>query len=260
MKIRDEIAQANEKHWNKMVKEACGFTIPWLYLDLENLILFACGRLDPIPEPLNIITPATIVRDVKDKNVLCLACGGGQQSAVFCLLEARVTVVDLSQGQLEGDQKAARYFGYEVKTIHADMRDLSMLDDGSYDLVYGTGVCYIPDAREVYTEVARVIKHGGLYRNDWTQPAINFLIWNEDRYRITQPYCVKTYKRADGAIEFRHYMDDIFNGLLEQGFAIHQVHELSRDVQPDPHAQPGSWTYEDTYFGGHFVVVAEKRK
>ena len=73
-----------------------------------------------------------------------------------------------------------------------------------------------------------------------------------------QPYYIKKFIPEDGAIEFRHYMDDIFNGLLAQGFTILQVEDLSRYVQLDPHALPGSWEYEDTYFGGHFVIVAKK--
>lgn len=53
-------------------------------------------------------------------------------------------------------------------------------------------------------------------------------------------------------------MDDIFNGLIENGFTIRQVEDLYRDVEPDEHAVCGGWTHESTYVGGQFVVVARK--
>lgn len=111
------------------------------------------------------MTPRNILTDVDDKDVLCLASGGGQQSAVFGLLGARVTVVDLAQGQLAGDREAAAHYGYEVTTIQADMRDPSCLDDESFDLVFqATSMGYVPHVREVYSQVARVLRSGGLYR------------------------------------------------------------------------------------------------
>ncbi len=258
MRERDEVARANEPFWERMVREGCGFTIPWLDLDPNVIRQFAEGKLDPVPEPLTAMSPGNILAEVEGKDVLCLACGGGQQSAVFALVGARVTVVDLAQGQLEGDRKAAAHYGYEVTTIHGDMRDLSLLDDGSFDIVYGTAVCYVPDTRQVYSEVARVLRPGGLYRSDWRQPAIHFVAWDGNGYRVTKPYSEKTDQREDGALEFRHYMDDIFNGLLEVGLSIRQVADLSRRVKPDLQAFPGSWTHERAYSGGEFVVVARK--
>ena len=139
-----------------------------------------------------------------------------------------------------------------------DMRDLSPLDDESFDVVYGTALAYVPDAREVYRQVARVLRPGGLYRTDCEQPAIRFLIWDGSRYRTSKPYIEKIERREDGGIEFRHYIDDIFNGLLEVGLSIPQVEDLCRDVKPDVEAPPGTWDHVRTYVGGYFVVVAQK--
>jgi SAM-dependent methyltransferase len=258
MREKDEVATANERHWEKMVEEGCGYTIPWLDLDPDTIRRYARGELDPVPEHLNGITPRTILADVEGKDVLCLAAGGGQQSAVFGLLGARVTVVDLAQGQLEGDQKAAEHYGYEVTTIHSDIRDLSCLDDESFDMVYGTAICYVPDTRQVYSEVARVLRQDGTFRVDFHQPTVHFVAWDGEGYRITKPYFEKLDRRADGAIEFRHYMDDIFNGLVDVGLSIRQVVDWSRSKKPDPQALPGSWTHEESYIGGRFIILAKK--
>lgn len=96
MRERDEVAAANERLWEKEVQEGCGFTIPWLELDPELIKQYAEGTLEPVSEPLTEMSPHNILADVDGKDVLCLACGGGQQSAVFALLGARVTVVDIA--------------------------------------------------------------------------------------------------------------------------------------------------------------------
>ena len=260
MREKDEVAAANEQLWENEVRRGCGYTIPWLALDADVIRQYAEGTLEPVPETLAVMSPRGILAEVDGKDVLCLASGGGQQSAVFALLGARVTVVDLAQGQLEGDRKAAAHYGYEITTIHGDMRDLSMLDAESFDIVYGTALCYVPDTREVYRQVARVLRPGGLYRIDSGQPAIHFVDWDGTGYKIMKPYVERVERREDGGIEFRHYMDDIFNGLLEAGLSIRQVEDLSRHVKPDLDAAPGTWTHESTYWGGHFVVVARKEQ
>lgn len=258
MKQKDEVATANELLWEREVEKGCGYTIPWLELDPEALRQYASGALEPVPKPLSAMSPCNVLAGVEGQDVLCLACGGGQQSAVFGLLGARVTVIDLAQGQLKGDRTAAAHYGYEITTIHGDMRDLSMLDAGAFDVVYGTAVCYVPDARQVYREVARALRPGGLYRSDWGQPAIHFMAWDANAYRVTEPYAQKIDRREDGGMEFRHYMDDIFNGLLDVDLSVVQVEDLSRHVSPDVQASPGSWTHESNYVGGSFVVVARK--
>lgn len=258
MREKDEIAIINEKHWERMVEDECGYTIPWLDLDADLIRQYARGELAPVPESLTVMSPCNILADVEGKDVLCLASGGGQQSAVFGVLGARVTVVDLAQGQLEGDRKAAAHYGYDITTIHSDMRDLSCLDDESFDIVYGTAICYVPDTRQVYSEVARILRLGGVFRMDFGQPAVHFITWDGDGYRVSKPYFEKIDRREDGAIEFRHYMDDIFNGLIDTGMSIRHVMDLSRYEKPDPQALPGSWAHEAPYIGGHFVIVATR--
>jgi SAM-dependent methyltransferase len=258
MSKQDDIALANEQHWNRMVEEGCGYTIPWLDLDVATIRRYASSQLDPVPGPLIHIYPSNLLASVEGRDVLCLALGGGQQSAVFGVLGARVTVVDLAEGQLKGDRQAAAHYGYEVTTIHADMRDLSCLPDQAFDLVYGTALCYIPDVHEVYAGIARVLRTGGLFRVDTGQPAVHFVAWDGEGYRITRPYADRIDRRDSGAMEFRHYMDDIFNGLLDLGFSIQRVCEAPYYRHLDPSVPPGSWTHEQAYVAGGFAIVARK--
>jgi SAM-dependent methyltransferase len=263
MSVEDEIAGRNERHWEKMVEEKCGFTIPWLDLRVEDIHAYIHG--DPNPSGVLLeIYPSSILADVKGKNVLCLASGGGQQSAVFGLLGAQVTVLDLTEGQLAGDRTAAAHYGYRLTAIKGDMRDLSTLRSGSFDLVYqAPAIGYVPDVRPVYSEVYRVLKKGGAYRVEFTNPATQFVdpdSWDGEGYRITVPYSVRRIEQ-DGreATDFRHYLSDIFNGLINEGFVVAEVHEAPAHLKMNGQTFPGgSWDHWLSHVQSLFAIVGNK--
>lgn len=261
MSIQDEAAIANQRLWEEEVKKGCGYTIPWLNLDVSLLRQYADGKLEFLPEPMTCIYPASVLANIEGQDVLCLASGGGQQSAVFSLLGARVTVVDLAEGQLEGDRKAAIHYGYDVTTFHADMRDLSCLNDNSFDLVFqANSTAYVPDIRQVYSEVARVLRLHGTYRVVNENPATFSVKWDGQKYGICTPYSERVEQRDDGGIEFRHYMDDIFNGLLDSELSIQRVYEEPFFRQQDSDAAAGSWNHERAYVAGGFIILARKEQ
>ena len=262
----DDIAAVNERHWEWAVKKRAGCTVPWLDLDPTLLRQHASGELETAPEPLDEIYPADVFANAEGKDVLCLATGGGQQSAVFGLLGARVTVFDLTQGQLEGDRRAAAHYGYELTTVQGDMRNLSLLADDSFDLVYqGNSMAWVPDVRQVYLGVVRVLRAGGTYRVDFTNPATEFVDWNGwdgESYRVTVPYAETERVEQSGgdgpdSIQFRHHMSDIFNGLLELGLSIQQVQDSPHYFRRSRAVRPGSWDHSLKYLGG-FAIVARK--
>lgn len=109
-------------------RRGVGYTIPSLDLDRDVVRQYARGGLVHASKLLTWVTPRSLQTDVEDRDVLCLVCGGDQQSAVLSLLGGRVTVVEMSQGQLDSDRTSAEHYGYEVTTIHGDMRDLSIVD------------------------------------------------------------------------------------------------------------------------------------
>jgi SAM-dependent methyltransferase len=251
----------------KEVKKGRGHTIPWLDLSLDQLRQYIRGdlgeaRLLGRREPKRFVNmhhgDLHALGDVAEKDVLCLSCGGGQQSAVFALLGARVTVVDIAEGQLEGDREAADHFGYDVRTVYADARDLSSLQPESIDIVWGMTPCYVPSIREIYAQVARVLRPGGLYRTDVTNPTNFVIAWDGGGYRINRPYCEPAFQREDGAIEFRHYMDDIFNGLSDNGLLLSRVEDHGRERQPPPDVEPGSYSHEGAWIGGGITIFAKK--
>ncbi len=146
----DEIAAYNQARWKALVDADALFTRPLLDLDAES----ARRKVDQEGR----------LGDVSGKDVLCLACGGGQQSVAFALLGSNVTVSDLSAEQLVRDDEAAAHYGFNIRTVQADMRDLSSFEKGSFDIVHHAySINFVPSVRQVFQHVARVLRSGGVY-------------------------------------------------------------------------------------------------
>ena len=152
-------------------------------------------------------------------------------------------------------------YGYDVATCHADMRDLSCLNENSFDLVFqADSMAYVPDVRHVYSEVAKVLRLQGTYRLVNASPATFSVNWDGEKYGISAPYSERIEQRDNGGIEFRHYMDDIFNGLLDSELSIQRVYEEPYSRLQDSEAPAGSWNHERAYVAGGFVILARKEQ
>ncbi|MFC1475626.1 class I SAM-dependent methyltransferase [Candidatus Zixiibacteriota bacterium] len=261
----DDLARRNRQAWEKDVQQNGPYTVPWLDLEPNVLRAFAKGEIETLPEPYVYIYPPEILRNLAGKDVLCLASGGGQQSVVFGLLGAKLTAWDLTEGQLAGDRRAAEHYGYEIKTIPGDMRDLSGITPESFDLVYqAISMCFVPDVRQVYREVARVLRPGGLYRVGHINPG-TYLVdedsWDGAAYHIAGPYFGGQLpeEEQDGFSEFRHHLSDVFNGLIDAGFTIEGVWEDPRHLQHDPQAQPGTDRHLLNSVQKFFCILVRKK-
>lgn len=247
----DEALVHNEAQFDQSVRKGAGSTIPCLDLSREVVRQFARSELDPLPPSLASRGhfPGIDLADLDGRDVLCLGAGGGQQSAILGLLGARVTVFELSQGQLEGDRTAAAHYGYEITTIHGDMQDLSCLADASFDVVFAPCSMYVPDIRKLFAECARVLKSEGVLSMGLLQPA------RQCRY-LGNLIRDDPYDPARHAIEYIHYMDDIFNGLVDAGLSLKEVTDEGRSregLRPVGSLDPAY--VED---GGYFIVVATR--
>jgi len=249
----DESTRYNLKRWKALVDSNALFTRPALSLDPAS----AREKLDP----------ESRLGDVAGKDVLCLACGGGQQSAAFALQGANVTVFDLSPDQLQRDQEAAAHYGVEIQTRQGDMRDLSSFEESSFDIVYHAySLGFVPDARAVFRQVARVTRSGGLYHFKCANPFVVGLTeraWNGEGYSLKHAYvdgAEVTYEDQDWVYdrskidakippprEYRHTLSTLFSSLVELGFVVLHISDYS-DFYPDPKAEPGTWD--------HFVSIA----
>ncbi len=243
----DEVARFNKARWEALAAAQVEFSRPMLNLTAES------ARA--------LVDEHGVLGDVSGKRVLCLASGGGQQSAAFALLGAQVTVVDLSETQLERDREALAHYGLSATLIAGDMRDLSGLDAQFFDVVRDAyAINFVPDAGVVFDQVRRVIRPGGLYRLYWANPfAFGFdeSDWNGQGYNLKRHYrdgepetnspnswdfldLDGVRQMIEGPREFNHRLSTVINGLIGRGFTLLGLWE---DGVPNLNAAPGSWEH-----------------
>jgi SAM-dependent methyltransferase len=258
----DEISEFLTRRWKALGEAGALFTRPWEGLDAAS----ARERVDP----------EDVLGDLTGKAVLCLAAGGGQQSAAFGALGARVTVLDLSEEQLERDRAAAERYGHNVRLEQGDIRDLDRFDDGSFDLVWHAySINFVPDPRPVIGGVGRVLRAGGDYVFMLANPFASGVLahdWDGHGYPVHRPY-------VDGAaIEFddpdwvvgpgaqvavpspREYRHTLGRVLDELALAGLRPVRLREHTSPPGGATPGSWDHFKSVIPPWFTIWAKRSR
>ena len=128
----------------------------------EQFITAREGRWSMVLTPIKPV-PGDWFPDLKDKNVLGLASGGGQQMPVFAARGAKCTVLDYSQKQIDSELLVAEREGYNINAIRADMTRPLPFDADTFDMIFHpVSNCYIEEVLPVWRECFRILKKGGL--------------------------------------------------------------------------------------------------
>jgi SAM-dependent methyltransferase len=253
----DELADFNRERWEALVAAGIEYGRPMLNLDKESAHAWIADQA---------LLPDEAIDNLAGKDVFVLAGGGGQQSAALSVLGAKVTVMDITEGQLVGDRRAAEHYGYTARIEQGDMRDLSRFADNAFDFVWQPySVNFVPDYRPVFDGVARVLRPGGCYRLDIENPFSGSIwedSWHEKGYALSKiyedgsehifhdPHWVVTgpegsTQRIVGPREFQHALGPLLTYLADLGFVLKGMWERPDDG--DPTAEPGTWE--------HFISV-----
>jgi ubiquinone/menaquinone biosynthesis C-methylase UbiE len=241
-------------------------SVPFTDLNAQGVIDYINGKADKLPHPYSgAIYPPFVLKGKEGKNVLCLASGGGQQSAFWGIAGADVTVFDIAKNQLDLDEKVSKQFGYKVKTIQGDMRNLACFQNQYFDHVdMGVALYAIPDLKQVYKEIARILKIGGTCRIEHINPAtypIEANSWDGIGYKISVPYSGGRFPPDDqNGYSFRHLFSEIFNYLITEDMQIKGVWESPFHLNSEIHGEPGTAEHCDCFVQYYFAIVAEKRK
>lgn len=243
----DEISKTNRERWNALANANVEYSRPFLDFTAEQAAEY--------------IYRYGILKDVAGKKVLCLASGGGQDTVAFGLLGADVTVLDLSDVQLERDRQGAAHHGLQVKTIQGDMRDLSVFADNQFDIVWQVySINFVPSVEPVFQGVRRVLKPGGVYflqfanpfaigldEEKWDGKAYPLNSFYRDGEDVSQQFAHWDVENADGAKikcdsphEFRHTLSTVLNSMTGSGFGLLGFWEWMR-ADKDP--EPGTWAH-----------------
>ena len=203
---------------------------------------------------------------IAGRSVLCLAAGGGSQSALYAAAGARVTVVDISGEMLALDRQVATERGLDITCVQASMDDLSGLASAAFDIVIQpVSTCYVPDVARVYREVARVTAAGGLYISQHKQPASLQASTQPtaDGYALVEPYyrsgplpdVAGSPHRESGTLEFLHPWEMLIGGMCRAGFAIE---DLIEPPHADPRAAIGTFGHRSRYVPPYVRIKARR--
>jgi SAM-dependent methyltransferase len=243
----------NRRAWDQLVEQRQRHTKP--------------ARDDDFAQPLLAVNAdGWLGKSIAGKRILCLAAGGGRQSALYAAAGAIVTVVDLSPAMLALDRQVASERNLQVRTVEASMDDLSMLPLAEFDIVVQpVSTCYVPDVCRVYCEVARVTSPGGLYISQHKQPAsLQSDVQPGARgYKLVEPYyrqgplpaVVGSQHREPGTLEYLHRWEELLGGLCRAGFVIEDVIE---PLHAKPDAEPGSFGHRSRYVAPYVRIKARR--
>ncbi|MBI1371805.1 MAG: methyltransferase domain-containing protein [Phycisphaera sp.] len=208
---------------------------------------------------------------IAGQRVLCLGAGGGTHGPLFAAAGASVTVVDLSDRQLEHDRRYADEHGVDITAVQSSIDDLQALGDASFDIVIQpVCTCYVRDLAAVYHHVARVLQPGGLYLSQHKHPASMqadaspISSADTDTYRVARAYvegvalpdAPGAAHREAGTVEYLHTLEALLGGLCRAGFVIEDVTE---PVRADALAPPGDPAHRAVYLPPYLKIKARRR-
>ena len=182
--------------------------------------------------------------DLAGAAVLELGCGGGQCTVAVAQRGADVTGIDLSAAQLAHARDLAAEHDVDADLLQADVTDLGMFADGSFDVAFNAWVFqWVGDLAACFDETYRVLRPGG--RFVFSVPHPFFDVVDPDSLQVVDSYFdtgrqVVSHDGGDvDQVTYRHSVGGVHNALREAGFQIEQLLEPGID-DPDAYGS-GPW-------------------
>ncbi len=229
-----DIRKYNQQAWDNQVNSGKN---PWTVPVTPEVIAKARKGEWSVVLTQNIFVPKEWFPPMQGLKILGLASGGGQQGPVFAAAGAEVTVFDNSPAQLARDREVAERDGLNIRTVEGDMRDLSMFEDESFDMVFHpVSNLFIHEIRPVWKEAYRVLKHGGTMLAGFMNPLFYLFDWddmengnlnvqNKIPFSDIETYGMERLQQEDRPAEFGHSLSDQLAGQMEAGFHLVGLYE-----------------------------------
>ncbi|MEE2639405.1 MAG: class I SAM-dependent methyltransferase [Planctomycetota bacterium] len=240
-----ELLDYNRKAWNGQVKKNNRWTRP---VSPEVIQRAREGGWQIVLTPSKPV-PREWFGELRDRRVLCLASGGGQQGPTLAAAGAKVTVFDNSENQLEQDRRVAQREGLELDSVQGDMANLEKFPDNFFDLVFHPcSNTFVPSVHPVWQEAFRVLKAGGNLLSGFCNPLIFLFDDSLSRKGQLQVRHPIPYSDTDSLSEaereklvnegepfcFGHSLEDQIGGQVQAGFAITGFYEDYWEDESEP--------------------------
>lgn len=231
----NKLHQANQHRWNlaadnwKKMHDQRG---TWKICHQDPALVFIDKELE-------------YLSDVKDKKICVL--GSGDNLAVFALagMGAKVCSVDISTSQLSIAAERAKILDLDIQFVQADVTDLSVLSDETFDIVYTGGhvAVWVANLKEYYREAVRILKPSGLFivneyhpfRRVWKQGLdhleIGYDYYERGPFEFFYTNDILDLKKGDiPCYEFHWTVADHIQAMLEPGCTLIDIDENGRHV------------------------------
>ena len=171
--------------------------------------------------------------DLKDRFVLGLASGGGQQMPIFAAAGANCTVFDYTAAQLESEQLVAEREGYDITLIRGDMTERLPFPDDHFDIIFHpVSNVYIEFVEPVFQECYRILKPGGILLCGLCN-GFNFVVDISEREIVNRlpfnplrnPDHREIARQNDDGYQFSHTVSEQIGGQLKAGFILTHLEE-----------------------------------
>ncbi len=231
------IQEHNSAAWDKYADENIEWSIP---IGAEEIEKARRGEWEIILTPIKAV-PREWFGDVRGKDILCLASGGGQQAPILAAAGGRVTSFDASAKQLEKDKFVAERENLEIRLEKGDAANLSRFADESFDLIFHPcSNCFMEKLEPIWRECFRVLRSGGALLSGFNQPFIyifdRFAEENEGVLKIRHKLPFSDLEsltedeqreliEKNETFEFSHTLDEQIGGQIEAGFLIAGFYE-----------------------------------
>lgn len=200
----------------------------------EDYVKALNGECNVVLTPTKFV-PKNWFPELKNKKLLGLACGGGQQMPVFSALGADCTVLDYSDRQLASEKYVAERENYKINIVKADMTKKLPFDNETFDIIFHpVSNSYIENVYHVWNECYRILKKGGILLAGLDN-GINYLFDdNEKSLEIVNklPFNplkneaqLKKIEKSNDGIQFSHTIEEQIGGQLKAGFILKDLYE-----------------------------------
>jgi SAM-dependent methyltransferase len=216
---------------DRWIEEGWEWGIPITH---EEYIKAKNGQWNVLLTPTKYV-PKDWFPELKNKKLLGLASGGGQQMPVFAALGACSTVLDYSDKQLTSERLVAEREGYMIEIIKADMTKTLPFMEETFDIIFHpVSNCYIENVYHIWNECFRILKRGGILLAGMDN-GLNFLFDDDEKSLEVSnklPYNplknkvqLEKLKENDNGIQFSHTLEEQIGGQLKAGFILKDLYE-----------------------------------
>lgn len=244
----------NRAAWNRESAQGSEWSTP---VSAEVISAARAGVWAVILTPTRKV-PASWFGDLRGKDVLCLASGGGQQAPVLAAAGANVVSFDLSDEQLRRDREVAERERLSLQCVRGNMTDLGRFRDQTFDLIFHpVSNVFVPDVMPLWRECYRVLRPEGRLLAGMMNPC--FFLFDHDEAadsgvlaaRFPLPYgepgslseaARRRWEESRSPAQFSHSLESQIGGQAAAGFAVVGLYE-------------DCWSDEATPLNGFFPVA-----